>query len=139
MLGSKCSINVIPNVFNFYWNNCKLNKWSSSTVKVKALHWASKIWWRREIYLAIMVRPEVSLHSCRHTYTLMRCVLILYGTLGPTFYRHTQNERFFEKLFMAILFTLIVFAKNLLKGNRRGNTMHFVLMSGLVLEPWLYV
>ena len=32
------------------------------------------------------------------------------------------NDRFFEKLFMAILFTLRVFARNLLRGNRRRNT-----------------
>ena len=31
-------------------------------------------------------------------------------------------NRFFEKLFMAILFTLRVFARNLLRGNRRKNT-----------------
>ena len=31
----------------------------------------------------------------------------------------TPNDRFFEKLFMAILFTLRVFARNLLRGNRR--------------------
>ena len=33
-----------------------------------------------------------------------------------------SNDRLFEKLFMAILFILWVFARNLLKGNRRRNT-----------------
>ena len=42
----------------------------------------------------------------------MLCVLILYS----------EWQIFFEKLFMAILFTLRVFARNLLKGNRRRNT-----------------
>ena len=41
----------------------------------------------------------------------MLCVLILY-----------ISDRFFEKLFIAILFTLRVFARNLLRGNRRRNT-----------------
>ena len=33
-----------------------------------------------------------------------------------------SNDRFFEKLFMVILFTLRISARNLLKGNRRRNT-----------------
>ena len=36
--------------------------------------------------------------------------------------RSTPNDRFFEKLFMAILFTLRVFVRNLLRRNRRRNT-----------------
>ena len=35
--------------------------------------------------------------------------------------KSTPNDRFFEKLFMAFLFTLRVFARNLLRGNRRRN------------------
>ena len=35
--------------------------------------------------------------------------------------KSTPNDRF-EKLFMAILFTLRVFARNLLRGNRRRNS-----------------
>ena len=34
----------------------------------------------------------------------------------------TLNDRFFVKLFMLILFTLTVFARNLLKWNRQRNT-----------------
>ena len=34
---------------------------------------------------------------------------------------------FVEKLFMAILFTLRVFAGNLLRGNRRRNTFYILL------------
>ena len=41
---------------------------------------------------------------------------------GPTYsLKSTPNDRFFEKLFMGILFILRVFARNLLKGNRRRN------------------
>ena len=51
-----------------------------------------------------------------------------------------SSDRFFEKLFMPILFTLRVFARNLLRENHRRNSFSiFVLMSGLGLEPWLFV
>ena len=42
---------------------------------------------------------------------------------GPTYgFKSTPNNRFFEKLFMAIFhFTLRVFARNLLRGNRQRN------------------
>ena len=53
---------------------------------------------------------------------LMLCVLILYKTGGTYSLKSPPNERFFEKLFMAILFTLRTFARNLLGGNRRRNT-----------------
>ena len=51
----------------------------------------------------------------------MLCVLILYVTVGTYSLQLTSNDRFFEKLFMANLFTLTVFPRNLLKGNRRRN------------------
>ena len=34
----------------------------------------------------------------------------------------TENDRFFEKLLWQFLFTFRIFARNLLRGNRRGNT-----------------
>ena len=43
-------------------------------------------------------------------------VLILYISGG------TPNDKFFEKLLIAILFTLRVFARILLRGNHRRNT-----------------
>ena len=52
----------------------------------------------------------------------MLCVLILYISGATYSLKSTPNDRFFEKLFMAILFTLRVLARNLLKGNRRKNT-----------------
>ena len=49
-------------------------------------------------------------------------------------------DRFFEKPFMAILFTLRVFTRSLLRGNRQRNIFCiFVFMTGLGLEPWLFV
>ena len=58
----------------------------------------------------------------------MLCVLILYILSGGTYsLKSTPNDRFFlEKLFMAILFTLRVFARNLLRGNRRRNTFRIL-------------
>ena len=52
----------------------------------------------------------------------MLCVLILYISGGTYSLKSTPNDRFFVKLFMAILFTLRVLARNLLRGNRRRNT-----------------
>ena len=53
---------------------------------------------------------------------LMLCMLILYISVGTYNLKSTPNDRFFEKLFMAIWFTLRVFARNPLRGNRRRNT-----------------
>ena len=48
----------------------------------------------------------------------MLCALILYVSGGIYSLTSTSNDRFFEKLFMAVLFTLRVFARNLLRGSR---------------------
>ena len=58
--------------------------------------------------------PSFSHHLC--------CVLILYISDGTYSLKSIPNDKFFEKLFMAILFTLKVFATNLLRVNRRRNT-----------------
>ena len=52
----------------------------------------------------------------------MLCVLILFISGGTYSLKSTPNDRFFEKLFITILFALRVFARNLLRGNRRKNT-----------------
>ena len=47
---------------------------------------------------------------------------------------------FLRNLFMEILFTLRVLARNLLRGNRRRNTFRILFfMSGLGPESWLFV
>ena len=54
---------------------------------------------------------------------LMLCVLILY-----------------KKLFMAVVFTLGVFARKLFKEScRRNNFLNFVVISDLGFEPWPYI
>ena len=58
-----------------------------------------------------------------HT-TYVVCV-ILYISGGRDLQFKVDSERqtfFFEKLYMAILFTLKVFSRNLLRGNRQRNT-----------------
>ena len=45
--------------------------------------------------------------------------LILFISGGTYSLKTTPNDRFFEKLFMAVFITLRVFARNLLRGNRR--------------------
>ena len=47
----------------------------------------------------------------------MLCVLILYINGGTYSLKSIPNDRFFGKLSIAILFTLRVLAKNLLRGN----------------------
>ena len=59
-----------------------------------------------------------------HT-TFILCALILYLS-GPTVLNSTLNAEFLEELYMAILFTLKIFARNLLRGNRRGNTFYIL-------------
>ena len=51
----------------------------------------------------------------------MLCVLILYICRGSYSLKSTLNDRFFEKLFIAILFTLRIFVRN-----RRRNTFHIL-------------
>ena len=71
---------------------------------------------------------------------LILCVLILYISGGTYSLKSIPNDRFFKRLFGAILFALRVFARNLLRGNRRRNAFRiFVLKSGLGLEAWLFV
>ena len=54
-------------------------------------------------------RPSFSHHLC--------CMYNLICSI-----KSTLNDRFFEKLSKGFLFTLRVFARNLLRGNRRRNT-----------------
>ena len=58
---------------------------------------------------------------------MLLCVLILYISGGTYSLKSTPNDRFFEKLFIAILFLCIrrVFARNLLRENHRRNTFVF--------------
>ena len=63
--------------------------------------------------------PTFSHHLC-----YVVCVLYISG--GTYSLKSTPNDRFFEKLFMAVLIILRVFARNLLRGNRRRNTFRIL-------------
>ena len=67
------------------------------------------------------------------------CALILYMNGGTYSLMSTLNDRFFEDLFMAILFTLRLYVRNLVKGNCGKNIYFFVLMYDLRFEPEPYV
>ena len=56
-----------------------------------------------------------------HT-TYVVCVNFIHKWHVTCSLKSTPNDRFFAKLFMAILFTLRVFARNLLRGKRWRNT-----------------
>ena len=73
--------------------------------------------------------PEAILKTLRvsntdlHTYVIghYNPSVRIIDLTGTNSLKSTPRIRFFEKLFMAILFTLRVFARNLLRGNRRRN------------------
>ena len=77
----------------------------------------------------------------------MSCVLIIYVSGDTYVLKSHLNNRFFEKLSMAILFTLRIFNRNLLRKNHRRNTFpkhlnHLDLLikplglSMLILDMW---
>ena len=55
----------------------------------------------------------------------MLCVFTLYISGGSYNFQYTPNDKFFEKLFMAILFIFKVFARNLLRENSRRKILYF--------------
>ena len=55
------------------------------------------------------------------------CVNFIHKWQDLQFLKSIPNDRFFEKLFMAISFTLRVFVRNLLRENRRRNTFRISL------------
>ena len=57
----------------------------------------------------------------------MLCALILYVRGGTYSLTSTPNDRFLRNFFMAGLFTLRVFARNLLRGSRRRNIFHIFI------------
>ena len=59
---------------------------------------------------------------------------------GPTVLKSTPNDRFFEKLFMAIfIYSQSFCQKSAEKKAPKKYFSYFVLMSGLGLEPWLFI
>ena len=89
-------------------------------------------------YLHILLKTSQKIHirtyiighynsSVRIIDLVSHCVLISHISGGTYSLKSTPNDRFFEKLFMAILFILRNFARNLLRGSRRKNTFRISL------------
>ena len=67
---------------------------------------------------------------------LMLCAFILYVSGGTYSLTSTPNDRFFRNFFMAVYFSLRVFARNLLRGSHPKNILHIsFLMTDLGYEP----
>ena len=70
----------------------------------------------------------------------MLCVLILYVSAGTYSLMSTPNDRLFQKLFMAIfIYSQSFDQKSAEKKSPKKYFLYFVFMSGLELEPWLYI
>ena len=87
-----------------------------SSVRMQFIH----IWWF--VYIVIHNWPlePFSQDYWPSSSHRLRCLLVLYISGWTYRLKSTPNDRFFEKLFMAILFTLRVFARN-----HRRNTFRF--------------
>ena len=87
--------------------------------------------------------PEVELTHCTTSQfltPLMLCVLILYMSGGTYSLKSTPNDRFFEKLFHGHFIYSQSFCQKSAEGKSpKKYFLYFVLMSGLGLEPCLYV
>ena len=57
----------------------------------------------------------------RAAHTTLLCALIFCISAGTYSFKVDSVRQIFEKLFIAILFTLSVYARNLLRGGRRRN------------------
>ena len=70
------------------------------------------IWKKLNWLIGRELKPVRIIDVVSHT-TYVVCVNILYISGGTYSLKSTWNERFFEKLFVAILFTIRTFARNL--------------------------
>ena len=67
------------------------------------------------------------------------CVNFIYKLRGTYSLKSTANDRFFEKLFMAVLiYTQSFCQKSAERKSPKKYFSYFSLMSGLGLEPWLF-
>ena len=83
--------------------------------------------------------PSVRILDLVSATTNVACVNFIHKGRDLQFKVDSERQNF-QKLIMATLFTIRVLARNLLRRNRQRNTFCILfLMSGLGLEPWLYV
>ena len=78
-------------------------------------------------YIIGHYNPSVRIIDLVSHTTYVVCVNFIHKWRDLLFKVDSERQIFFfEKLFMAILFTLRVFARNLLRGNRRRNTFRIL-------------
>ena len=88
-------------------------------------------------YIIGHYNPSVRI-TAQHLTPLILCALILYVSGGTYSLTSTANDRFLRNFFMACLFTLRIFVRNLLRGSRRRNIFHIsFLMTDLGYESIL--
>ena len=73
-------------------------------------------------YINSHYNPSVRIIDLVSHITYVVCVNCMHKWQDLQFKKSTPNDRFFEKVFMTILFTRRAFARNLLRGNHRRNT-----------------
>ena len=73
-------------------------------------------------YIIGHYNPSVRIIDLVSHTTYVVCVNFIHKWRDLQFKVDSERQRFFEKLFMAILFTLRVFARNLLRENHLRNT-----------------
>ena len=117
-----------PNEYRYVYACIRFAKWACDRLtedadfgkKNRLFKWSSFWSWRVCTY----VHTKLVITTLQSP--LMLCVLILYISGGTYSLKSTPNYRFFKKLFMEILFTFRVFARNLLRGNRQRNIFHIL-------------
>ena len=96
---------------------------SSQTIFVCEIRFGNTFAAYDKRYIIGHYNPSVRIIDQDYSFIHHLCyVLILYISGGTYSLKSTPNNRFFEELFMAILFTHRVSTRNLLRGNHRGNT-----------------
>ena len=86
-------------------------------------------WWRKLVrkrtYIIGHYNPSVRIIDLVSHTTSVVCVNFIHEWRDLQF-KVDSEQQIFEKLFMAILFSLRVFARNLLRGNQRRNTFRIL-------------
>ena len=78
----------------------------------------------RHIFIISRYYPSVRIIDLVPDTTYVVCVNFIRNWRDRQFKVVSEQQIFIEKLFMAILFTLRAFSRNLLRGNRRINTFY---------------
>ena len=89
-------------------------------------------------YIIGHYNPSISIIDLVSHTTYVVCFSFIHGVIYSL--QSTPNDRFFEKLFMAVfIYSQSSCQKSVERKSSKKYFSYFVLMSGLGLEPWLYV